>query len=80
MHELYARFEKQLITVLKPVMNNESKRRRGNMSARDLAHIVALATRGLKASSTSLAELRRMTDGLITMMVATVASQRLTSR
>ncbi len=63
---LYARFEGHLIGALSPVM----KGKRG-MSARDLAHIVMLATRGLKATTATLSELQRMTRGLIAMAVAT---------
>ena len=67
--DLYARFEEHLRSALAPAMT----RRRG-MSARDLSHIMMLATKGLKASTTTLAELRRMTDGLIAMAVATATS------
>jgi AcrR family transcriptional regulator len=62
----YARFEECLFAALKP----ELPRKRG-LTARDLAHIMSLATRGIKATTTTLAELRRMTSGLITMAVAT---------
>ncbi|MBC7790729.1 MAG: TetR/AcrR family transcriptional regulator [Anaerolineae bacterium] len=65
--DLYARFERQLVGVLKPEMS----RKRG-MATQDLAHILMMATKGLKASTATLAELRRMTDGLIAMAVATV--------
>jgi hypothetical protein len=41
------------------------------MTARDLVHIMTLATKGLKATTTTLTKLRRMTDGLIAMAVAT---------
>lgn len=67
--DLYARFEEHLVAVLAPEMT----KKRG-MSSRDLAHIMMLATKGLKASTTTLAELRRMTDGLIAMAVATAAT------
>jgi AcrR family transcriptional regulator len=66
--DIYARFEKHLASVLLP----EMKGKRG-MTAKDLARIMMLATKGLKASTTSIAELRRMTDGLIAMAVATAA-------
>ncbi len=65
--DLYAHFERQLLEVLAP----EVKGRR-TLSAADLAHIMALATKGLKASTATLAELRRMTDGLIAMALAAV--------
>ena len=63
----YARFEHHLVTLLK----SELTGKRHGMTARDLAHIMTLATKGLKASTTTVAELRRMTDGLITMAIAT---------
>ena len=66
--DIYARFEGHLRAVLTPAM----KSKRG-LAARDLALIMMLATKGLKASTTTLVELRRMTDGLIAMAVATAA-------
>lgn len=64
----YARFEHHLVEMLKAEIHGK----RNGMSARDLAHIMTLATKGLKASSTTVTELRRMTDGLIAMAVATL--------
>jgi len=64
--QTYAAFEGHLTSVLKPEMTG--KRR---MTAKDLARILTLATRGLKASTATLAELKRMTDGLIAMAIAT---------
>ena len=66
--EIYVRFEAHLRDRLQP----EMPRRRG-MTARDLAHIMMLATKGLKSSATSLSELRRMTNGLVAMAVATAS-------
>lgn len=66
--EVYAHFEDHLVALLAPSMKKGAA-----MSARDLAHIMALATRGLKASTTTANELRRMTDGLIAMAVATAS-------
>jgi AcrR family transcriptional regulator len=63
----YQRFQHHLEVLLK----SELKGKRNGMTARDLAHIMTLATKGLKASTTTLAELRRMTDGLIAMAIAT---------
>jgi AcrR family transcriptional regulator len=68
---VYARLERQLVEVLEPAMKAGGGKR-PTMSARDLAHILALATRGLKASTATVVELRRMIDGLIAMTVATV--------
>ena len=45
--------------------------KRNGMTARDLAHVMTLATKGLKASTATVAELRRMTDGLIATAIAT---------
>lgn len=67
---VYTRLERQLVEVLEPAMKGGGGKR--PMSARDLAHILALATKGLKASTATVAELRRMIDGLIAMTVATV--------
>lgn len=63
----YERFEHHLVGILK----TEFAGKRNGLSARDLARIMTLATKGLKASSTSVADLRRMTAGLITMAIAT---------
>lgn len=67
MAHLYARFENQILEVLEPEIKNK-----WDLSAQDLAHILMLATKGLKASTETLPELRRMTDGLISMTLATV--------
>lgn len=64
----YERFEHHLLALLKPELTGK----RHGLTARDLAHIMMLATKGLKASTSTVAELRRMTDGLIAMAVATV--------
>lgn len=66
---LYARFEAQLREVLEPAMVQGSA-----LSAADLAHILMMATRGLKAATRTEAEMRRLIDGLITMAVATAES------
>jgi AcrR family transcriptional regulator len=63
--KLYVELERQLALLLKP----ELKRRR-DLTPEDLAHILALASRGLKASSSSMTELRRLVDGLIGITVA----------
>ncbi len=68
--DLYARFEAHLLAVLAPAMKGKRA-----MTARDLAHIMMLATKGLKASTSSLAELRRMTSGLIAMAVVTATER-----
>lgn len=64
--DLYARFEAQLRAVLEPAMGPGRA-----LAAADLAHILMMATRGLKAATATLGELRRLIDGLITMAVAT---------
>ncbi len=64
---IYVAFEAHLVAALEP----ELKGKRGGLSAADLAHIMTLATRGLKATTATVDELRRMTDGLIAMALAT---------
>lgn len=68
---LYARFERQLRDILESAMAAD-----GDLSAADLAHILVMATRGLKAATTSLDELRRLVRGLTTMAVATAEGSR----
>ncbi len=63
----FRRFEHHLTRILK----SELTGKRNGMTARDLAHIMTLATKGLKASTATVTELRRMTDGLIAMAIAT---------
>ena len=63
----YERFEHHLATLLKAELSGK----RNGLTARDLAHIMTLATKGLKASTSTVAELSRMTDGLIAMAIAT---------
>ena len=63
---VYRRLEQHLTAVLEPAMSGKR-----TVTAKDLAHILALATKGLKASATSLAEMRRMVDGLIVMTTKT---------
>ncbi len=66
---MYARFEEQIIEVLEPEI-----RKKRDLSTQDLAHILMLATKGLKASTETLPELRRMIDGLISMTLATIGN------
>ena len=68
---LYARFEAQLREVLEPAMAGGSA-----LPAADLAHLLMMATRGLKATTGTLAELRRLIDGLIAMAVASAGGAR----
>lgn len=65
---LYAQFEQQLARVIEP----ELKKSLG-LSTEDLAHIMALATKGLKASTETLTELRRLSAGLIAITIAALA-------
>ncbi len=67
--DLYGRFEAHLTAVLHGAMGAPP-----SLTAPDLARILVLATRELKAHTTTLAEFRRLTDGLITMAIATVAA------
>jgi AcrR family transcriptional regulator len=66
---VYTDFEKYVVEVLKAQMKVQ-----GDLSAKDLAHILTMATKGLKASSGSLAELKRLVDGLVSMTLAVVES------
>lgn len=63
-NEVYRRLERQLVAVLAPAIGKKAA-----MPASDLAHIITMASRGLKASSTTPEELRRLVDGLIAMAV-----------
>lgn len=65
---LYAQFERQLARVIEPEIKKPL-----DLSAEDLAHIMALATKGLKASTETLAELRRLSAGLIAITIAALA-------
>jgi len=65
----YRRFEQLLFAVLEPALAGK----RAAMTAKDLAHIMVTATRGLKTRTQTLVELRRLTAGLITMAVATAS-------
>lgn len=64
---LYEKLEAQLLVVIEPAIKGKRA-----ITARDLARILSLATKGLKASTPTVADLRRMIDGLIAMTVATV--------
>ena len=65
---IYDRFEAQLTAILKTGL----KKKAGGLSAGELARILRLATQGLKDTTTSLPDLRRMVKGLIAMSLATV--------
>jgi len=62
---LYMRFEQQLAKVLSISLKTNTR-----ISATDLAHIMMLATKGLKSSAESLEELERLIHGLIAMTLA----------
>ena len=65
----YVRFEHALQATLAPAM--QGKR---SLSPADLAHLLALAAKGLKVSGATIPELRRLMDGLIAMAIATAIS------
>ncbi len=69
--ELYARFEAQLRQVLEPAMDGDRA-----LPAGELAHLLVRVTKGLKATTATLAELRRLIDDLITVAVATAEGTR----
>ena len=68
--EIYATFEKYVIEILRPVVKKDA-----SLSVKDLAHILAMATKGLKASSSSTAELERLVGGLVSMTLAMVKDE-----
>lgn len=65
---VYKDFEKYVVELLKPNLKTGA-----DPSAKDLAHILTLATKGLKASSSSVTELKRLVDGLVSMTIKVVA-------
>lgn len=66
--KLYLDFERELTGLLKPHLHEK----KGGSSAEDMAHILTLASKGLKSSSSSLSELKRLIDGLIALTVAAI--------
>lgn len=62
---MYVEFEKHLMAALKPHMKKKAA-----LSAKDVAHIISSATKGLKVSAETLPDLRRLTRGLIAMTLA----------
>ncbi len=66
-NQIYKEFEACVVTVLKPAMKKKT-----DLSPKDLAHILSMATKGIKASSDNLPELRRLVNGLITMTLTMV--------
>jgi AcrR family transcriptional regulator len=65
--QLFADFEACLSLVLERSFQDPSK-----ISAKDTARILNLATRGLKSSTDTLPQIKRLTDGLIAMTIAAV--------
>ena len=65
----YRVFESTLATLIK----SEVKKRK-DISPEDLAHILTLASKGLKASTGDLKDLKRMIAGLIAITVAAVGT------
>ncbi len=63
----YQIFEDMLATLIRNEMKNEE-----SISAKDLAHIFTLASKGLKASTKKIEDLQRMINGLITIIIAAV--------
>ncbi len=68
--EIYNAFEKYAVEILRPVVKRDS-----SLSVKDLAHILSMATKGLKTSSSSVSELDRLVSGLISMILAMVESK-----
>jgi AcrR family transcriptional regulator len=67
--QIYDQFAHYVTTLLTPHVRPAAP-----LSAADLARILALATKGLKNTSVQLADLQRLTQGLITMVLATLQS------
>ena len=67
---VYTDFEKYVVELLKPHVKAGSE-----MNAKDLAHILTMATKGLKASSKSVAELKRLVDGLVGMTMSVLREE-----
>ncbi len=67
----YELFAARLEELLAPSMHGGG----AGMTAKDLAHILTMATKGLKASTSSLAEMRRMTAGLVATAVAAAGAK-----
>lgn len=63
--ELYEQMEAQLVAVLADYMTPGSV-----LAVKDTARILRLASAGIKSSTDSLPELRRLVQGLISMVVA----------
>ena len=65
--QIYKEFEAYVVEILKPRM-----KKKGELSAKDLAHILSMATKGIKASSETLPQLKRLVDGLVAMTLSMV--------
>ncbi|VUD58920.1 hypothetical protein TDB9533_02544 [Thalassocella blandensis] len=63
----YKTFEVALTSLIKDSMKDQKE-----LSASDLAHILTLAAKGLKASSGNIKDLKRMISGLIKITVAAI--------
>ncbi|MGV3525094.1 MAG: TetR/AcrR family transcriptional regulator [Candidatus Sericytochromatia bacterium] len=68
--QIYEQFAHYVTQLLSPHMPPDAP-----LSAADMARILALATKGLKTTSADLADLERLTQGLITMTLATLAAR-----
>ncbi len=70
--QAFSDFETILSDILRPMMISQAEK---NLSSDQLAHILATAVQGFKDSAASVAQLRQMIEGLITIVVAGLQNQ-----
>lgn len=63
----YVVFEKMLEALIRGEMKNQE-----HISSEDLAHIFMMASKGLKASAENIEDLKRMINGLITVVAVAI--------
>ena len=71
--QAFSDFENILSDVLRPIVNSQAEKL---LSSEQLAHILTTAVVGFKESATSVTQLRQMIQGLITVVLAGLQSQR----
>jgi AcrR family transcriptional regulator len=72
--QIFADFEVVIAATLAPMADRSRKTRtkESNLSAAQIAHLIVAATHGFKESASSVAELRSMISGLITLTLAAI--------
>ncbi len=71
--QAFSDFENILSDVLRPMVNSQTEKL---LSSEQLAHILTTAIVGFKESATSAVQLRQMIQGLISVVLAGLQSQR----